>query len=77
MTFEQSKLQCVPFGKFKGKTIDVVARADILYLDWLFGRDLRDGPFKDALTVYMKDESIQKEVQQAIQDKAYARQQWR
>lgn len=79
MTFDQAKLQCVPFGKFKGQSIDKVASTSrgLMYLDWMMSlKDLREGPFKDALNTYMRDEGIQKEVQQAMQDREYERQQW-
>lgn len=31
----------VSFGKYRGKTLGEIAAADMLYLDWLNGRDLR------------------------------------
>lgn len=31
----------MPFGKYKGETLGVIADNDLLYLDWLNGRELR------------------------------------
>ncbi len=35
MTLEDAYKQVVPFGKFKGKTLQHVANADITYLAWM------------------------------------------
>lgn len=42
----------MPFGKYRGVPLGRIAEKDILYLDWLVGRDLSRFPeLADALRV--------------------------
>lgn len=68
MTFEESKNFRMPFGKYKGKTLDEIAKTDegLRYLDWL-----RDSPnlwieMREAIEAYLGDASIAKELDELI-----------
>lgn len=39
------------------------------YLDWLIGQEWVRDRLKDALTTYLGDETIKKEIEQAIRDR--------
>lgn len=62
--FKVAKSYRMPFGKYKGQTLDDIASTDdgLRYLDWLAGEDIR-GPLKDALEAYLDDESISTELE--------------
>ena len=66
ITFRQAADTVIPFGKYRGSTIDAVAETDdgLLYLDWLYGeRGTRQGsPLDEALKVYLEDPTIAKEL---------------
>lgn len=64
MTFDDAKGFIVPFGRFKGETIDEVATTDagLLYLDWLVGMHYTKGMFREALRTYLSDNSIAAEI---------------
>lgn len=68
MNFKEASKYRIPFGKFKGKTIDQVASSDdgLRYLDWLIGEGKLYGDLKDALETYMSDEVIQKEIERIV-----------
>lgn len=63
MDFKQAQKFTMPFGKYKGKTLDDIASTDdgLLYLDWAYG-DFQPGPIRDALTAYFSDPTIQKDL---------------
>lgn len=66
ITFRQAADTVIPFGKYRGSTIDTVSETDqgLLYLDWLYGqRGNRQGsPLDEALRVYLEDPTIAKEL---------------
>jgi hypothetical protein len=78
MDFAQSAQTTVPFGKFKGQTIDHVAEDDsgLVYLEWL--RDQRKDKsteFDIALNTYLADPTIQRECENANANR-YNRNSW-
>ncbi len=78
MDFKTASLTVLPFGKFKGKTIDHVAEDDsgLSYLEWL--RDQRNGKATDfdvALNTYLADPTIQRECENANANR-YNRNSW-
>ncbi len=71
MDFKEAKEFVMPFGKYKGRTIDDVASDDegLRYLDWISGVDLFMGisvsiqsNFINAVTTYLFDPAIKKEL---------------
>ena len=70
MNFKEAESTVLPFGKYRDRTIDSVASTDegLRYLDWLIGQDNLYGEFKEALEVYLGDQSIQEEVVKAVED---------
>ena len=65
MTFSDAAKFVMPFGKYKGRTLDGIASDDegLRYLDWL--RDERKGvnEVDEALVAYLDDPTIQKELE--------------
>ncbi len=70
MTFDAAKVFRLPFGKYKGEKIDVVAATDegLQYLDWLQGRKDIGGPLLAALNVYLSDTLIADALQGLLRD---------
>ena len=65
MEFREAQQVTVPFGKYKGRTIDDAASTDqgLLYLDWLRGeRSSEDSEFDAALSTFLDDASIAREL---------------
>ena len=60
----------MPFGKFKGQTLDAIASTDegLLYLDWGVG-EFDTGPVLTALKLYLKEPGIQRSIQAAMDRK--------
>lgn len=71
MTFAEAANTTIPFGKHQGDRIDDVAKTDegLRYLDWMRTCDIRSRRFSQALTTYMEDESIQRELEEAMSKK--------
>lgn len=69
--FAQAKAYQMPFGKYRGKSLDTIARTDegLLYLDWLRGEqgESDQRPAAIAIRAYLDDDSIQRDL-----DKAHA-----
>ena len=68
MTYAEASLVVLPFGKFRGQTIDHVAESDagLLYLDWLIGQNwIRDG-LRTALETYLGDPGIKGEIEKVM-----------
>ena len=67
MRFEDAQEFDMPFGKYKGLSIDQVSMTNegVLYLDWLIGEDLY-GTFQDALESFMEDPMVQRDVKIAM-----------
>jgi uncharacterized protein (DUF3820 family) len=65
--FNQAKKYIIPFGKFKGRTIDDIATTDdgLKYLDWLYG-ETSPGTVKNMLKIYLEDETIAKQLNDII-----------
>lgn len=68
MTFNEAKHYEMPFGKYKGQTLDDIAQEGrgLRYLDWLRGVRSEEGKNTDvdkALAAYLGDPSIQKELE--------------
>jgi uncharacterized protein (DUF3820 family) len=69
MTFLQSRDFKMPFGKYRGKTLDEIASNDegLRYLDWLYGEtETEAGPVQDALRVYLADPTIAKDLRSLV-----------
>ena len=68
MTFAEAANATIPFGKHLGSRIDDVAKTDdgLRYLDWMRTCNIRSRRFSLALTTYMEDESIQRELAEAM-----------
>lgn len=64
MTFKGAQEYILPFGKHVGKALDSIASTDegLLYLDWLIGQDWVRGQTREALTAYLGDPAIKKEL---------------
>ncbi len=64
----EAKYFIMPFGKFKGNTLDAVAESDagLLYLDWAAGE--LDGEAGKAVREYMTDPAIATEVNRLVED---------
>lgn len=69
-TFEQAAAFELPLGKFKGRRLDAVAETDdgLLYLDWLSGQDWVAGRLRDALSTYLTDASIRRDLDALLDD---------
>ena len=69
MEFSEARDFTLPFGKFKGHTIDEVACTDdgLRYLDWLRGCEIRAHRFRTALDVYMDDPNVTGETVDALE----------
>lgn len=68
MTFKDASNFVMPFGKFKGRTLDAIASTDsgLKYLDWLRGERAYDNsckPIDHALDAYMSDDTIKRELE--------------
>lgn len=66
MTFKEASEFIMPIGQYKGRKLDSIASTDkgLQYLDWLYGQ--RQGctyPMDEALSVYMSDPTIKKELE--------------
>lgn len=69
LTFPQARDFKMPLGQHAGKTLDQIATSDagLLYLDWLRGeRKRKSEPLDEALTVYLEDPTIAKEIGAAL-----------
>ena len=66
--FEKAKEVVVPFGKYKGQTIDKIATEDrgLRWLDWLHGQEIKSPRLREALDVYLSDTAIQAELRAVL-----------
>ena len=66
--FDEAKNFVIRFGEYKDQTIDQIARdtKGLKYLDWLVGEDWVKGNAKHMLEIYLKDETIVKELEAII-----------
>ncbi len=64
---DQSGHFWMPFGKYKGRTLDVIAQTDdgLRYLDWLLG-EIDPGTVKSALESYLGSAEMQAEIQRIL-----------
>lgn len=64
MTFEDAQNFKMPFGKYKGKTLDEIATSDegLRYIDWMHG-EFEVGSVARAVDAYCSDPSIAKEIE--------------
>lgn len=58
----------MPFGKYKGMTLDQIAATNegLLYLDW--AADEFDGRAGEAISEYLSDPTIQQELRRLLDD---------
>jgi len=61
----------MPFGKYRGKSIDRIARTDdgLLYLDWLIGEQIPTGYAKWAIETYLADPTIKEELEKIVENR--------
>jgi uncharacterized protein (DUF3820 family) len=57
----------MPYGKFKGQTLEHIAENNPRYLDWLIGTDIKSPTLKKA--VEMVHAHFDAEIAQAVADK--------
>lgn len=64
MTFSDAKEIRMPFGKFKGTSLNKIAETDdgLLYLDWLRGEKIYDRRLRSAVEAYLDDPAIKAEL---------------
>lgn len=65
MKFSEAQSFKLPFGKYRGETLDKIAETDegLAYLDWLVGEEPFP-PTGPALKTYLADPAIRAEVEQ-------------
>jgi hypothetical protein len=68
MDFKEAQGVIMPFGRFKGKTIDEIAMTDdgLRYLDWLYGQKIESPVLWDAINTYMRDPVISRELDELL-----------
>lgn len=68
MKYRQARKFVMPFGSFEGSSLEKIAQTDegLLYLDWITGQDFVQGPLKDALTAFLSDATIQRELENLL-----------
>ena len=68
MEFKEAAETKMPFGKYKGKTLDKISETDsgLKYLDWAVS--IAYGELKEALTVFLSDKIIKKELEKLLED---------
>jgi uncharacterized protein (DUF3820 family) len=59
MTMEQAYHVIMPFGKYSGRTLGEITHADLLYLDWLNGRDNLRDPLLTAVALICAERSAE------------------
>ena len=67
ITFSQSQIFQMPFGKHRGKALDEIAQTDdgLLYLDWILG-ELGEGTTKENVSAYLGDPTIAADVKKLV-----------
>jgi hypothetical protein len=67
MTFQESSEYVIPFGMFKGQTIDDCATSDrgLRWLDWARDR-IQDNAFRAAIRTYLDHPSIAEELEKIL-----------
>ena len=70
MDFEVAKDIMLPFGKHLGRTVDEIAGSNegLRYLDWVSDQPWLRGDLKDAISSYLENPGIQKELNQLMED---------
>lgn len=66
MTFAEAADFEMPFGKYKGQTLDQISTDDqgLKYLDWLYGEaDDTESHWYEALDAYLNDPTIKRELE--------------
>ena len=62
----------IPFGKYKGQSIERIAESDegLLYLDWLVGQSWLKAELRRELESYLGQPTIRAEVQKLVEEKS-------
>jgi uncharacterized protein (DUF3820 family) len=60
----------LPFGKYRGRTLDDIASTDegLQYLDWLIGQPWISGLLEGKLLTYLADPAIRRELDRILED---------
>ena len=66
MNVKSAEAVVMPFGKYKGATLGEIADADVLYLDWLVGRDIRGSTLREAVAAICQDRAA--EIKRLVDD---------
>ena len=69
MDFEQAKNTVIPFGKFKGETIEHISRTrtGLLWLDW--ATDIvQDKRLSEAISVFLGDPGIARDLKDMVSE---------
>ncbi len=64
MTLAQAEAVTIPFGSHKGQRLGDIAEDDLLYLDWLNGKDIRNPIILKAVAAICAARAA--EIEQAI-----------
>lgn len=69
MTFMEACKYKMPFGKYKGQTLDTIAASNdgLKYLDWLFG-ELENDSLRQETFRYLKDYLLDPTIQKELED---------
>jgi uncharacterized protein (DUF3820 family) len=66
--FKAAKQHVLPFGKFRGKTLDEIAESDdgLRYLDWLRGQSFVGSVTATWLRIYLDNPAIKSELAKLV-----------
>lgn len=68
MKFKEASEFKMPFGKFKGMSLDNISKDDegLKYLDYLLGENWVNGKAKLAIEIYLSNPTIAKELKDLL-----------
>jgi hypothetical protein len=68
MNFELARNHVMPWGKYKGCTLDFVAKTDegLLYMDWFVGAAEKESATLTAMNEYLADPAVARELDAAV-----------
>jgi hypothetical protein len=71
MTFKEASEYVLPFGRDKGKTLDQIAETDegLIDLDGLLDKDWLRENTRQAITVYLMNPAIGRELERALEER--------
>lgn len=68
MTFKDAAAVKLAFGTYRGSSLDDIATSDdgLKYLDWLRGQKWVGGRLREALTAYLEDPAIKRDLENIL-----------